>query len=333
LLLKSFSPEGVSYTPVTEIAMKLDYIRGHMGGNLIVLLRGDQIPVGQELEISKKIMSPEYLHAHETGILYPTGIAAEIEVKIVEPTLPCFISACGGFTQVLGAALIETELGLLFGINREAPLVEVLLHTGCGPTLLSIETLDCKALKIMTGMEYFVKECYERGVGPLICQGLDVMRVGKFLVINADRLKEFYPGADLIGWDIQTRNLILDIQDQFMTETGEVEPNVAIYDWNPVHSGDLRVIFPHYLRDNYIEPSCGTGSVALGLALLACGELKQPENVENKILSLNIESGGGIEIGGPDLTNLKIEITSGFISSAEFSHSRVEITATGEARL
>lgn len=313
--------------------MKLDYVRGHMGGNLIILLRGEQIPAGRELEIAKKLMGPNYLYAHETGILYSTGKPGEIEAKIVEPTGPCFISACGGFTQVLGAALIETVLGTLHGVEQEAPLVKVLIHTGCGPTLLSIETSDRRAVRIRTDMEYFVKESYEHGVSPFYHSGLKMMRAGKFLVINADHLKDRYPGVDLNNWDIQTREYILKVQDQFMAETGEVEPNVAIYDWHPVHSGDLRVIFPHYLRDDFIEPSCGTGSVALGLALLAGGELGYHPNSENGSLSLNIESGGGIELGGPDLTTLKIEINAGLVSSAEFSHSCVEIAAVGEARL
>lgn len=313
--------------------MKLDFVRGHMGGNLIILLRGDQVPVGRELEIAVKLMGPNYLYAHEVGILYPTGNKGQIEVKIVEPTVPCFISACGGFTQVLGAALIETELGALFGVEQSSALSEVLLHTGCGPTALSIETLNRKAVRIRTDMESFVTECYEHGVNEMICRGIEVMRAGKFLVINADNIKEFYPEADFNKWDRSTQDLLLEIQGQFMAETGETEPNVAVYDWHPDHGGDMRVVFPHYVRDDYIEPSCGTGSIALGLAVLARGELERLTEGKNYRLALNIESGGGIEIGGPDFTTLEIEIDSGRVCSALFSHSRVEITAVGEARL
>lgn len=312
--------------------MKLDFVRGHMGGNLIILLRGDQVPPGQELEIAVKLMGPNYLYAHEAGILYPTGKPAQIEVKIAETTVPCFISACGGFTQVLGAALIETELGPLFGVKQDEPLVEVLLHTGCGPTALRIETLDRKAMRIKTDMDCFVTECYDHGVGSLHYCGLEVIRAGKFLVINADHFKETLPGADFSNWDRQTRDLLLEIQGQFMAETGEIEPNVAVYDWHPDHGGDLRVIFPHYVRDDVFEPSCGTGSVALGLAVLARGELNHLAASKNGRLTLNIESGGGIEMGGPDLTTLDLVITAGRASSAYFSHSRVEITAVGETR-
>lgn len=315
------------------MTMKIDFVRGHMGGNLIILLRGDQIPVGQELEIALKLMGPNYLYAHEAGILYQTGKQGELEVKIVEPTLPCFISACGGFTQVLGAALIATDLGDMFGVERDLPLSDVLLHTDCGPTMLNIETLNRKAVRIRTDMHCFAEECYEHGVGELRCAGVDVLRAGKFLVINAENFKKVHPGADFVNWDHQTRELLLAIQDHFFTATGEVEPNIALYDWHPENGGDLRVVFPHYVKDDFFEPSCGTGSVALGIALLAGGELTTLLNNGSSRLILNIESGGGIELGGPNFTTLELEIDSGMVKSVVFSHSLVEITAVGEARL
>jgi hypothetical protein len=313
--------------------MKLDFVRGHMGGNLIILLRGDQVPLGYELETAVKLMGPNYLYAHEAGILYPAGQPGQIEVKIAEPTVPCFISACGGFTQVLGAALVETPLGDLFGLDRETSPVEVLLHTDCGPTVISIERNSGKAKRIKTGMKCFVEECYERGVEKMVISNLELLRAGKFLIINADLFRQFLPEADFNGWNAKTRRAMVEIQDQFMKTTGEVEPNVAVYDWHPEHRGNLRVVFPHYVRDDYFEPSCGTGSVALGLALLAAGELETAKMPDNDWYVLEIESGGGNELGGPELTRLEMKISGSKVKSAVFSHSRVEITSIGEARL
>ena len=165
------------------------------------------------------------------------------------------------------------------------------------------------------------------------CAGVDVVRAGKFLVINAENFKKVHPGADFVNWDHPTRDLLLAVQDQFFTATGEVEPNVALYDWHPENGGDLRVVFPHYIKDDFFEPSCGTGSVALGIALLAGGELTTLLDHGSSRLILNIESGGGIELGGPDFTTLELEIDSGIVKSVVFSHSLVEITAVGEARL
>ncbi len=313
--------------------IKLDFVRGHMGGNLIVLLRGDQVPVGRELETAVKLMEPNYLHAHEAGILYPTGKPGEIEVKIAEPTVPCFISACGGFTQVLGAALIETELGELFGLDKQKSPVEVTLHTDCGPTALSIDLKEQRAERIRTNMECFVEECYDHGVAKMTINGFEVLRAGKFLVVNADLFRRHCPTADFNYWNSETRENLLAVQHQFMKETGEIEPNVAVYDWHPEHRGDMRVVFPHYVQDDFFEPSCGTGSVALGLAVLAAGELEQLPVSDNGWLTINLESGGGIELGGPDFTTLELKIEGEIAKSAVFSHSRVEITAVGEARL
>lgn len=312
--------------------MILDFVRGHMGGNLIILLRGEQIPEGTELETAVKLMGPNYLYAHEVGILYPGEKPGEIEVKVAEPSVPCFISACGGFTQVLGAALVETELGRHYGIDPSHNPVEAMLITGCGPTELKIDTDGHKALRINTNMDCFVRECYEKGVGAFSYGELKYMRAGKFLVINADHFNAAYPGLDFIKWDQKTRDTLQAIQHDFMERTGEIEPNVALYDWHPERAGDLRVVFPHYVQDDFFEPSCGTGSVALGLAVLAAGELSHLNLSESGCLTLNIESGGGIELGGPDITSLEIRTGSEGVKAASFSHSRVEITATGEAR-
>lgn len=313
--------------------MKLDFVRGHMGGNLIILLRGDQIPEGRELETAVKLTGPNYLYAHEAGILYPGEKAGEIDVKIVEPTLPCFISACGGLTQVLGAALVETELGRLFGVESSHSPVEALLNTGCGPTALTISAQGQKALKVYTNMECFVKECYESGVGPLRYGELEIMKAGKFLVINADRFLKCYPELDFLTWDTKTREILMAIQHDFMARTGEVEPNVTLYDWYPDSNGDLRVVFPHYVQDDYFEPSCGTGTVALGIALLAWGELGHLTPSAEGRLTLKVESGGGNELGGPDLTTLEIKVGTNGVESAIFSHSRVEITSIGVATI
>ncbi len=313
--------------------MRLDFIRGHMGGNLIILLRGDQVPAGSELETAVKLLGPNYLSAHEAGILYPTDKNGQIKVKIAEASLPSFISACGGLTQVLGAALVETELGNLFGIDRDAPKVEVLLHTDGGKTAFFINTHERKALKIMTDMTSFVKESYERGIGRLEHRGLEFMQTGKFLVLNGDRFRDAYPEIDLERWDSNTRKTLSAIQREFQKKTGEIEPNVVVYDWNPEHKGHVRVAFPHYVDNEYFEPSCGTGSIALGIALLVLGELEHLSPDQKGRLTLNLESGGGIELGGPEMTTLEMDIDAGVVKSSVFSHSLVEITAVGEARL
>ena len=61
--------------------MKYDFIRGHMGGNIIVLLHGNQFQPAQELEQAVKILGPHYLAGHEAGLLYASAGGADLAVN------------------------------------------------------------------------------------------------------------------------------------------------------------------------------------------------------------------------------------------------------------
>ncbi len=313
--------------------MKLDFIRGHMGGNIIVLLDGEQLPAGGELAAAVKILGPHYLSGHEAGLLYPASCGAGLRLKIAEPTSGCFISACGGLTQVLGKALVEANLGERYAIMMEEPSTVVLLETDAGTTELMVELSAGKTNRVTTTMDAFVLECGGKGVGRIELQGIPAVQAGKFLVLNADQVKQRHPGADFCRWDSTTRLLLSRLQQEFMARTGEAEYNLCLYDWRPDHGGDLRVVYPHCVSQDFIEPSCGTGSVAVGMAVLESGELQQRLGPAESALALKLEAGGGIELGGPDITELFLEVSGGNLLSARFSHSLVEITAIGQVLL
>jgi len=310
--------------------VSFDFVRGHMGGNLIVLLDGEQFPSGRELETVVKILGPNYLYGHEAGLLYPGRNGADLAVKIAEPTAPTFISACGGMTQVLGKALVDTDLGKRFSIKIREPVTTVILETEAGLTGISIEVGAGQVKRVRTDMSAFMGECYSRGVGPVVLQGLPAMRVGKLLVVNGELVRQRCPEADFVSWNNSARRILTDLQQEFRRSTGEVEYNYCLYDWRPQHSGDVRVIFPHYLSREFIEPSCGTGSIAVGIALLESGEFKRYRGSYGESVCIRLEAGGGLELGGPDLTDLFFQIEAGRPKSVSFSHSLVEITATGQ---
>lgn len=316
-----------------ELLLKLDFVRGHMGGNLIVLLCGDQVPAGRELELAVKALGINYLWAHEAGILYPGGGGADLSVKIAEPTSNCFISACGGLTQVLGKALVETDLGERFQIDLQEPLTKVKLETGAGLAQLEIETAAGRATRVVTNMHAFIRECYDRGIRAHELQGIKVMQVGKVMVLNGDLVRQLHPGVDFAGWGGETRRILTELQREFQAVTGEPEYNFALYDWNPEHRGDLRVVFPHCIPQNFFEPSCGTGSVAVAIGALASGELARRAVLPGGKVNLKIEAGGSTALGGPDITELFLEVAGGKVEAASFSHSLVEITAAGQVWL
>jgi proline racemase len=201
--------------------MKYDFIRGHMGGNIIVLLHGNQFQPAQELEQAVKILGPHYLAGHEAGLLYASAGGADLAVKIAEPVSKCFISACGGLTQVLGKALVETGLGRTYGIRIAEPVTEVVLKTGAGHVKIGVETSAGKAGRVWSNMQSFIREIYAGGVGPVEIKGIPVFHACKFMVVNADRVREVQPQVDFYSWDSSARELISALQEEFMRRTGE----------------------------------------------------------------------------------------------------------------
>lgn len=313
--------------------MQLDFVKGHMGGNTILLLYGEQLPAGRELELSVKALDQNHLWCHECGILYPPDDEADLKVKISEPTLPSFISACGGMTQVLGKALVETELGNHFGIKLTDPVTRVIIGTDAGPTGLEIHRPEGRFLRIITDMRAFLEECRLGGIRSWRLQGVDIYQAGVVLVADADRIRKAHPGVDLVNWDTSTKNLLSTIQMEFHKKTGERDYYFTLYDWNPEGSGHLRVFFPHCIPQDYYEPACGTGSIGLGAALFFSGELAGRRDLQEGTVKLKLESGGSFGLGGPDITELFLEISGGELTGASFSHSLVEITATGRVHL
>jgi len=307
--------------------MKLDFVKGHMGGNRIVLLYGDQVPNKQELEVAK-VLDPLYLSGHQLGILYPPKGEGNLSVKIVELSQE-FLTACGGLTQVLGKALIESKIGNHFGIKLQEPTTNVLLETDAGLTKIKIDITNKKVKRIVTSMDKFVEELYNTGVESIDLQGIKAMKVGKFFVLNGDKVKEKYPYVNFERMDEVTKNLLVKLQKIFQKKTNLPNEDFALYDWNPIFSGDIRAVFPHSIPDGHIEPACGTGTVAIGLGCLESGELKDNKDFQNGRIELQLETGGNLSLGGPDKTKLELFCEEEKLVKASFSHSLVELTASG----
>lgn len=307
---------------------ELDFIKGHMGGNEIVLLYGEQVPKGRELEISLLILEAPYIRGHEVGILYNPEEKGDIKVKIVGLSSRRFITACGGMTQVLGKAIVETEIAKHFGITINEPITKVILETDGGLVPLKIEVENGKCKKVWTNMRSFVKECYNLGVQEINLLNINCMRVGKFLVVNSDEIKKVYPSFNPEVMDKRSLDILVELQNEFNRQKflDFESADFALYDLHPKRKGNARAVFPHGILRGHIEPSCGTGTVAIGIAMLERGEL-QALNGSAKLL---LESGGDITLGGPEISELLMKIRGDKVIDAFFSHSAVEILATGK---
>lgn len=306
---------------------RVGFIKGNMGGNQVLLLDGRKIPEDRELEKALDALEPLRLGGHQAGVLYEGEKENEIEAKIVTITGQTYISMCGGLTQILGKALVEDSFLDDFNLVVSEPETEITLRTDSGPVVITVEVEGGHVLKTRTSMNSFVDECYEIGVRPIITAGVNSYKVGDAHCVEVDEVCEEYPKADLENIDEPTLKILRRIQrdylDQFYPDSSGM--TFSVYDRNPRRNGDVRVIFPHQVVTGHIEPSCGTGTTVIGLAMVEKGQLPS-----NETTTLVAESGGGTDcLGGPEKTTLDLEIGSGRVKSASFSHSLVEILATG----
>lgn len=306
------------------------FIKGHMGGNEILLLHGDTIPAGREIDLALQAFHPPSIRGHEAGFLYRGDGNNNLKVKIIGGISKRFISSCGGLTQVLGKAIIETDLQQEFGLHVTEPMTTVTLETDVGELTIKIESLAGEVVEVLSNMTPFIEECYKLGIRPIEVANTHAMKIGKFLVANTDDIRRAHPEVSFEDIDTATLHALKSMQKAFDRQGYQDYPNAdfAIYDLKPVtasHTG--RVIFPHAISEDRIEPACGTGTLAIGLSMIERGEIRMAEGR----LQLAFESGGSpSSIGGPDLTRLQLTVRDGKVVEASFSHSLVQILATGQ---
>ncbi len=304
---------------------KIPFIKGQMGGNEIVLLDGNSVPIGNRLDIGLAILDPPSVRGHQAAVLYGGG-GNRLRAKIISVSGRGFISSCGGLTQVLGKALVDTDISDFFKLGLDEPINAVELETDAG--LVPIINDGKRVISVMTA---FVEECYELGVVPMQVAGVNVWRIGKVLVVDGAKLRETYPEVRPDRFDRKTKTVLSSLQDEFLAAEfpGSDVGDFAVYDFRPQHSGDGRVIFPHKISVGHIEPSCGTGTVAVGIAI---AQEARPNSKQHE-LRLRFESGGNAAgIGGPDITEIWLATNDNErVMEARFSHSNVDIIATGHA--
>ncbi|MFW6104907.1 MAG: hypothetical protein ACOC6I_03605 [Candidatus Bipolaricaulota bacterium] len=309
----------------------VDFIKGHMGGNEIILLNGHQIPEGQERERSAVALNPPSIRGHQAGILYKEE--SGIRAKVVSVTGLDFISMCGGLTQVLGKALEQGNFANIYEITTQEPTTDVTLFTDAGPIYLTLHIKDGQVAKTETEMNSFLQESYQKGVRPIEVAGVPAYKVGEALCSELDDIKDRFPSVDFEELGTEAYSVFEKIQNNFVERffpesgiKGKTQGKTfAIYDSHPERSGDIRVIFPHDVSTGHIEPSCGTGTSVVGITMCERDQIPPEGEVE-----LFAESGGDINhIGGPERTMLHMEMKDGKVESISFNHSLVELLAQG----
>lgn len=307
--------------------MKMPFVKGHMGGNRILLLPGIDGTDQKLLETGLKLLDHLYLCGHQAGFLYAGLDSGVLRVRIIGYTARDFLPACGGLTQVLGAAVREGYLESLLGLPF-AGQDEILLETDGGPVPIHIESGPAGVSRVFTDMTGFAEECRRQGVERLSLDGIEALRSGAFLVVDAKKAAAQGGPGDFVTLDAEAREVLITLQKRFRKACNTNSRNFALYDHGPSGDGPIRAVFPHGIERGHIEPACGTGSVALALGLLEAGELSG--RAHDGTIVVDLKTGGGPCLGGDEKTRVEFEYSGGRLKKARFSHSRVEILATGE---
>lgn len=315
------------------------YIRGHCGWDSVTLLFGEDIPQGEEHRIARTLFEPPCSGASEVGFLYPPEEKEDIRLRIIDSTTKTWLPMCGGMSQVIGLAAFTTPIRERFKIEKRTPISRINLRTDSG--MIPVETLfkGDRVSRVVTHMPEYAGYLYSQGVGPVAVRGIPAMKVGYFLVFKMDDLKKASPdlefghrrpgpGLDFLG-EIQSEYLREYVRPQNTEET----LYSMIYDLHPEVGGDAR-IYTRFYRGRGVpqatpyETQCGTGTVAVGIAMAERGELP-----------LKGRRGGVVfEWGSFHLTRdpyggrksiLEVEMEGSRIAWAAFSHNIVEIQSIG----
>ena len=310
--------------------LEIPYLKGHMGGNTIALLPGGDFPGEGLLETVLLALQDTHLGCHEAGLAYPLPVPGRLRLRIVGRSSRRFITACGGLTQVLGAAIGSGQLAEALGFGPSGPS-QVVLETEAGDVPLSIG-LSEGAIRAETDMTPFLEEIRRGGIENIVLDGTQAVRAGKFLVVCADDLLGRFDSSEVAALSSRVRSALVELQARFLACYPQASLDYAVYDLHPERPEGLgRVVFPHWLPGGHIEPACGTGTVAVCAVLSFLGRLVGGS--AGRAVEARFESGGGPDLGGPDTTTAIMKLADGEIESIRFSHSFVELTSRGKVIL
>lgn len=317
---------------------KVDFVRGHCGWDVVTLLPEGQIPAACELEAAVKIMSAPINGGLEVGWMGFGDRPDAIRVRMVNSTTKDWISMCGGMTQVIGKALIETFLRDHFRINASQPLLTIRLLTAAGEIPIDIHVCDGRVGRVTTRMDNYAAHLYRDGIERLFLEGVPTLRVGDNAVMHLADLEKAHPNVDFTRRDPGRHlDIVNAVLRAFGQRLGLEGVNGMLYDENPEGPGQYRV-FPRFYSDELAaaripwEFQCGTGSIAVAIALVHDGRMTFTASPVATIF----EWGSHRTTRDPygiRTSQLNLEIQGICVTKAAFSHSVVEILEEGRLTL
>jgi hypothetical protein len=316
---------------------QLYYLKGHCGWDLLSLLLAEQIPEAEQLDTALRVLDVPVSGGIEVGLLGRTATPNDIRLRVTDTSTRRWLSMCGGMTQVIGKALVETQLRDHFGIDITSPVIDVRLITDACVIPLTIEISGGKAARVISHMDSYLELTYSIGIRAIELGGTAALDVGEYILIRVQDLEAAHPGIDFTRRDPGPH---LDIINEGLKQRCTVKrrpagANAILYDDRPEGSGQFRV-FPRFLdataaRIPY-EFQCGTGTIAAAVALAHAGELPFAGDRGELLFEW------GSQRTTPDpygirLSRVQVTRNGNRLTSASFSHSNIEIVMEGQVRV
>ncbi len=318
----------------------LDFVKLHAGWDEIIFIYGDQLPKGQEVNISLSLLRKPSIGGIEVGILGPPEGPGDIRVRIIDDTKKDYIRMCGGLTQCLGKIIVETEIGKAFGIKLSEGTNRIVLETDGGLIPIDIEIRNGSFQKVVTDMKSYAQSCYKRGVEVVEVEGMKMVNVGideeekEYIVIDIDEISERYPKINFWVKEKATLDVLKHIYTTFLRYYGMQLDFIYGIIYNREKTAEKNIVrtvfrfFPwDYVAGDDLEFACGTGAIAIGIAMYELGQIIFSDSSEELHLI----------VGGEHLpewmrvhTELKLTGTKQGITGAWFSHDRIELVASGK---
>lgn len=322
-----------------ETSMQVDFVKGHCGWDTLTLVPESQVPVGRELEAALKILDAPINGGLEVGYMGRGDRPGEIRLRMADSTSRDWIAMCGGMTQVIGKALVETFFRKHFDVDTSQPEQRFELLTPSGVMPIHVRIEGGKVTRVTTVMDNFASYQYGLGVKPMTLRNCEILRVGDYCVFHMASLERSYPGYDFTRRDPGPQlDIMNDIMKDFRTHLQDQLGVVGMmFDAHPEGPGQFR-IYPRFYSDDLAAASlpyefqCGTGTVAVGMAIAHYGLLPFSGSSGRIVFEWGsyrtTRDPYGIRTSDLDLT-----VQDGRVTKASFSHSVIEILAEGRLTL
>ena len=303
------------------------YLRGHMGGDEVIVVAGSERTAGREREIARRVLAHPSVRALEMvfvqpGPRGPAGRSVDLRLRMVDSTTRDYLAVCGGVTQVLGRVLSRQDHLDFLGLPVEGGLSEYRLRTDRYRLPIRIEPRE-PGVGVQTCMKEVARDWLEGPHFDLEVSGTPAGFMGEFILVEHAGLAE--PG------DAARREaceLLAELHREVARRTGAGLGSFYAASYRKIGELRYRTRFVFWPPPRIEHFACGSGSTALALRLaLACSGAER-ERAHEYRFEVACDPPGRL-----GETRVRLHWRDGALETARFSHDRVELLGRGSIGL